>query len=80
MRKSVTAYSARWACEVQIFAPLTTQSPSELRSARVVMEDRSEPLSGSLRPIAVKHSPAAIRGKMSKRCISLPKRNKVGPV
>jgi hypothetical protein len=60
------------AFDVHTLAPLTTQSPSALRVAFVRMEARSEPESGSLIPMTKKHSPAAIRGRISCRCFSVP--------
>jgi hypothetical protein len=60
-------------------APLTTQLPSPLRVALVRIEARSEPESGSLIPMTKKHSPAAMRGRISRRCASVPNFSRFGP-
>gem|GEM_PF-6886854 len=59
--------------------PLTSQ-PSSVRVARVRIEARSEPESGSLMPIQKKHSPATMVGTISRFIFSVPNFTSNGPL
>ena len=71
LRASTKNHWARWAPLVHTLVPVSRQ-PSATRSARVRTDARSDPLSGSLMPIAKKQRPPAISGRNLLRWGSLP--------
>ena len=77
--QSAIIQSSRWALDDQTFVPLMRQ-PLPTGSARVRAAARSEPLSGSLMPIAKQISVVAMRGRNQARCSSVPKRRISGAV
>ena len=71
---------SQWcALVVHTLRPLIRQPPSTC-SARVRRLARSEPLSGSDRPMAKASSPDTMRGRNSRRCSSVPRRRISGPL
>ena len=78
VRSRAIMKSQRCALVVQTLRPLIFQPPGTF-SALVRRLARSEPLSGSDRPMAKARSPETMRGRNSRRCSSVPRRRISGP-
>jgi len=71
VRHRTTNQSFSLAHVVHTLRPVTTQ-PSPSRSARVVSDARSLPLSGSLMPIEKERAPLQMPGRKRRFCASVP--------